>query len=78
MHRYMSRLDQALKTQRPGIKYMHSGGGVIPARTAERFPIQLLYSGPAAGVLADGSLPPPSTFPTCARSTWAEPASMFA
>jgi N-methylhydantoinase A len=51
MHRYMSRLEQALQ-QRAGIKYMHSGGGVIPSATAERFPIQLLYSGPAAGVLA--------------------------
>jgi N-methylhydantoinase A len=51
MHRYMSRLDQALKRE-DGIKYMHSGGGVIPSATAERFPVQLLYSGPAAGVLA--------------------------
>ncbi len=51
MHRYMSRLERALKRD-DGIKYMHSGGGVIPSRTAERFPIQLLYSGPAAGVLA--------------------------
>jgi N-methylhydantoinase A len=51
MHRYMSRLEQALQ-QKAGIKYMHSGGGVIPSATAEQFPIQLLYSGPAAGVLA--------------------------
>jgi N-methylhydantoinase A len=51
MHRYMSRLEQALQ-QKAGIKYMQSGGGVIPSATAERFPIQLLYSGPAAGVLA--------------------------
>jgi N-methylhydantoinase A len=51
MHRYMSRLEHALQRD-DGIKYMHSGGGVIPSATAERFPIQLLYSGPAAGVLA--------------------------
>ena len=51
MHRYMSRLDEALGRGK-AIKYMHSGGGVIPGATAERFPIQLLYSGPAAGVLA--------------------------
>jgi N-methylhydantoinase A len=51
MHRYMSRLDRALR-RNEGIKYMHSGGGVIPSATAERFPVQLLYSGPAAGVLA--------------------------
>ena len=51
MHLYMSRLERALK-RNEGIKYMHSGGGVIPGAVAERFPIQLLYSGPAAGVLA--------------------------
>ena len=51
MHSYMSRLDHALQRSE-GIKYMHSGGGVIPSATAERFPIQLLFSGPAAGVLA--------------------------
>lgn len=51
MHSYMSRLDRALQRSE-GIKYMHSGGGVIPSATAERFPIQLLFSGPAAGVLA--------------------------
>jgi N-methylhydantoinase A len=51
MHSYMSRLDRALQ-RNEGIKYMHSGGGVIPSATAERFPFQLLYSGPAAGVLA--------------------------
>ena len=38
MHRYMSRLDAALK-RKEGIKYLHSGGGVIPSATAERFPI---------------------------------------
>jgi N-methylhydantoinase A len=51
MHLYMSRLERALN-RNEGIKYMHSGGGVIPSAVAERFPIQLLYSGPAAGVLA--------------------------
>jgi N-methylhydantoinase A len=51
MHRYMSRLGQALRHS-SGIKYMQSGGGVIPGAMAERFPVQLLYSGPAAGVLA--------------------------
>jgi N-methylhydantoinase A len=51
MHLYMSRLERALG-RNEGIKYMHSGGGVIPSSIAERFPIQLLYSGPAAGVLA--------------------------
>ena len=45
MHSYMSRLNRALQ-RNEGIKYMHSGGGVIPSATAERFPVRLLYSGP--------------------------------
>ncbi len=34
------------------VRYMHSGGGVIPAESARRFPVLLASSGPAAGVLA--------------------------
>jgi N-methylhydantoinase A len=51
MQRYMGRLERALEG-RKAIKYMHSGGGVIPGAVAERFPVQLVYSGPAAGVQA--------------------------
>src|SRR4029450_9547142 len=58
MHRYMSRLEQALQ-QKAGIKYMHSGGGVIPGATAEQFPVQLLYSGPGAGVVGGRLLASP-------------------
>lgn len=31
---------------------MHSGGGVVTSETAERFPIRLVESGPAAGAMA--------------------------
>jgi N-methylhydantoinase A len=51
VHRYVDRLSRALE-QRKDIKYMHSGGGVVPGQIAQRFPIQLAYSGPAAGALA--------------------------
>jgi N-methylhydantoinase A len=51
VHRYVDRLSRALGQQKD-IKYMHSGGGVVPGRVAQRFPIQLAYSGPAAGALA--------------------------
>ncbi|MBI3967606.1 MAG: hydantoinase/oxoprolinase family protein, partial [Chloroflexi bacterium] len=48
---YVERLDRALDVPR-GINYMHSGGGIIPSAIAKRFPIMLVESGPAAGVLA--------------------------
>ena len=34
------------------VRYVHSGGGIVPAETAKRLPLLLAYSGPAAGVLA--------------------------
>ena len=67
----------ARSAQKAASSTCHSGGGVIPSTTAERFPIHLL-SGPAAGVLAGRFLAATLAFPTCARSTWGEPASMFA
>jgi N-methylhydantoinase A len=36
--------------------YMQSAGGMIPAREASARPIQLAFSGPAAGVLAGGEV----------------------
>ena len=48
---YVDRLDRALEIQR-GIKYMHSGGGLISSTAAQERPIALVESGPAAGVLA--------------------------
>lgn len=48
-HGYMRRLEESLHL---AIKYMHSGGGIIPASVAEGHPIALAASGPAAGVLA--------------------------
>jgi N-methylhydantoinase A/oxoprolinase/acetone carboxylase beta subunit len=43
----------ALESRLPlTVRYMHSGGGIIPAETARKFPVLLASSGPAAGVLA--------------------------
>ncbi len=46
---YIERLDKALGVS---VKYMHSGAGIVPSEQAGRFPITLVASGPAAGVLA--------------------------
>jgi 5-oxoprolinase (ATP-hydrolysing) len=48
---YVERLEKALEIQH-GIKYMHSGGGLISSAAARERPIALVESGPAAGVLA--------------------------
>lgn len=43
----------ALETNLPvPVRYMHSGGGIMPADAARKFPVMLASSGPAAGVLA--------------------------
>jgi len=49
MRAYVDDLDHAV---RPAIEYMHSAGGLLPATEARDRPIQLAFSGPAAGVLA--------------------------
>ena len=46
---YVERLDKALDSD---VKYMHSGGGIVPSTVAREFPITLVASGPTAGVLA--------------------------
>ena len=46
---YIERLSEALGMR---VKYMHSGAGVIPSTEAQKFPVNLVASGPAAGVLA--------------------------
>lgn len=46
---YIERLDDAVGID---VKYMHSGGGIVPSAEARRFPVTLVASGPAAGVLA--------------------------
>jgi N-methylhydantoinase A len=46
---YIERLDRALGID---VKYMHSGGGIIPSKEAQRVPVTLIASGPSAGVLA--------------------------
>ena len=49
MRRYVDDLDSAVEAP---IQYMHSAAGVMPAAEANIRPIQLAFSGPAAGVLA--------------------------
>ena len=48
-HGYIERLDKALGIS---VNYMHSGAGIIPSSEVKKFPIALVASGPAAGVLA--------------------------
>ncbi len=54
-HHYIERIDGAM-AGRSEVLYMHSGGGLIPSRTARQFPVTLVNSGPAAGALAGSFL----------------------
>lgn len=54
-HHYIEQLDQAM-AGRSEVLYMHSGGGLIPSRTARQFPVTLVNSGPAGGALAGSFL----------------------
>jgi N-methylhydantoinase A len=49
MQRYVAGLASAIASP---TRYMHSAGGVVPASEAATRPVQLAFSGPAAGVLA--------------------------
>jgi N-methylhydantoinase A len=51
--RYLGRLEQGLADRgfRGRIAIMTSSGGVVTTETARRFPVRMLESGPAAGVL---------------------------
>jgi N-methylhydantoinase A len=53
MRSYSSALGAILQTP---TFYMHSAGGMMPAKEATERPIQLAFSGPAAGVLAGRSV----------------------
>lgn len=53
MKAYESSLDALIDAP---TYYMHSAGGMMPAREATERPIQLAFSGPAAGVLAGRSV----------------------
>lgn len=52
--KYLDNLAQAVESRgiRSGVRLMSSGGGTINAEVAARQPVQLLMSGPAAGVIA--------------------------
>nr|WP_269811384.1 hydantoinase/oxoprolinase family protein [Kineosporia rhizophila] len=51
---YLDKLTEAVAAEgiRAGVRLMSSGGGTISAEVAARQPVQLLMSGPAAGVIA--------------------------
>ena len=49
--RYIKTLDDAMKLPE-GVKYMHSGGGLVSSSVAQKLPVLLAMSGPAAGVIA--------------------------
>ena len=54
MTRYLERLEGALEERayKRGLRVMLSNGGAATSDTAKRFPVQMLESGPAAGVEA--------------------------
>ncbi len=49
---YVGKLDREVATPPDATFYMHSGGGVVPPGRVISRPIELVSSGPAAGVLA--------------------------
>jgi N-methylhydantoinase A len=49
---YVDNLDREVKTPPDTAFYMHSGGGVVPPSHVRSRPIELVLSGPSAGVLA--------------------------
>lgn len=52
-HRYLDRLESGLASRGFGGRFfmMSSSGGVVTPDTARRYPVRMLESGPAAGVL---------------------------
>lgn len=50
MEGYLQRLERGLTEAR--LMVMQSAGGIIPARTAAKFPVHTVLSGPAGGVIA--------------------------
>jgi N-methylhydantoinase A len=50
---YLSRLEDKLRSRKvqAGLHLMTSSGGIVAAETAKRFPVTLVESGPAAGVI---------------------------
>jgi N-methylhydantoinase A len=54
-HRYADDLNQKF-LNREGIRYMHSGGGLLTLEEAKLRPIQLAKSGPAGGALAASAI----------------------
>lgn len=50
--RYLTRLEGQIQASGPALRIMQSQGGLMDARVARMQPVQMIESGPAAGVLA--------------------------
>ena len=78
IQRYFAKVaDEVARRGRPEPRIMQSNGGLASIRQAERRPVALLESGPAAGVAACGHSPPRWAPRTCSPSTWAARASTW-
>ena len=60
---YLGKLEQALENDgfAGAFHIVQSNGGVMSTATARRLPVRTALSGPAAGVIAAGGVPSPST-----------------
>jgi N-methylhydantoinase A len=76
VERYLRRLENGLGELgfAGRLHIMNSSGGTVVPEMAGRFPVRLMESGPAAGVLMSAHLSRrPAAGPTCWRSIWAAP-----
>ena len=56
VNRYLDRIEQGLDGYANGMKIMQSNGGLMTVDEARRFPVRMVESGPAAGVLCAAAL----------------------
>jgi N-methylhydantoinase A/oxoprolinase/acetone carboxylase beta subunit len=56
--RYLSRIDEELKSLgfRQKLFLLLSGGGIVPARAVENFPVRVMESGPVGGIILSQQL----------------------
>jgi N-methylhydantoinase A len=67
MRQYLAKLSDALTSRsfKGSFFIMLSDGGMAPKETAERFPVRVIESGPAAGMLAAGATAAAAGLPRC-------------
>ena len=68
--RYLGGIDARF----PGLRVMHSAGGLTDAATAGERPVSMVTSGPAGGVLGALAVAKAAGTTASSRSTWAAPA----